>query len=132
MPARWQSYFFLCKRFDFASYDVYTTTRQKLLKKKGGVKDAAPFIRSVQLQHALFICIPKKLVCEAVDARSFAYTWHALWFKVQAASEREKAFFTEIIRCGQFPSLAITLSLSIVSWLPTMSSSTRGRYFSTL
>jgi len=39
----------------------------------------APFVRSVELQHALFICIPKKLVCEAVDARCFAYTGHALY-----------------------------------------------------
>ena len=37
-----------------------------------------------------------------------------------------------MIICGQFPSRAMTFNLSIVSALPTTSSSTCGRYFSTL
>jgi hypothetical protein len=39
---------------------------------------------------------------------------------------------TDIMMWGQLPSRAMTLSLSIVSLLPTMSSKTTGRYFSTL
>ena len=31
---------------------------------------------------------------------------------------------TEMTMCGQFPSFAMTLSLSIVSWFPTTSSKT--------
>lgn len=39
---------------------------------------------------------------------------------------------TEIMICGQFPSLAITFRRSIVSALPTTSSNVCGLYFSTL
>lgn len=39
---------------------------------------------------------------------------------------------TEIMICGQFPSLAITFKRSIVSALPTTSSNVCGLYFSTL
>jgi hypothetical protein len=39
---------------------------------------------------------------------------------------------TEMMMCGMLPSSAITFSLSIVSTLPTTSSRTAGRYFSTL
>ena len=39
---------------------------------------------------------------------------------------------TDMMTCGQFPSLAITFKRSMVSELPTISSSTWGLYFSTL
>ena len=39
---------------------------------------------------------------------------------------------TEIMMWGQFPSLAMTFRRSMVSELPTMSSSVFGLYFSTL
>jgi hypothetical protein len=43
-----------------------------------------------------------------------------------------KQKLTEIMMCGQLPSRAITFSRSMVSLLPTTSSRTLGRYFSTL
>ena len=71
---------------------------------------------------------------QTMDTRCLAYTREALstrrydvWF-----TREEQVRSTEIIICGQFPSLAITFKRSIVSALPTTSSNVCGLYFSTL
>jgi len=49
-----------------------------------------------------------------------------------AETRLDRGTLTEMMICGTFPSSAITFNRSTVSLFPTMSSSSCGRYFSTL
>jgi hypothetical protein len=130
----WQCHFFLCKRLDLVTNDINTSTDVQ-------VRDNAKSIDF--LCHPTFHQMrsaPTRPLCTRHPASGELDNECSLFCRCQASPgvsvrlgiEMEKFSRTDIIICGQFPSFAITLSLSMVSTLPTTSSKTCGLYFSTL
>ena len=133
LVAAWrQCHLFLSKRLDLVPYDVDASVTRlcDALKQWTGCHP------TVHLKHSAPVHPP----CTrppASDALNNGY-WlfsQSLAFPltvIRVLSIAERIAQTVMMIWGQLPSLAITFSRSIVSAFPTMSSSTSGRYFSTL
>lgn len=131
VSSRWQSDLLLSKGFDFIPHNIDTSAHGQI---------PCLLQRLSQPTSRRMRSIPSHLLCrrlqEAVELDNVCWSFCQYrggpgW---SSSNKRHgsKLRRTEIMICGQFPSLAMTLSRSMVSAFPTTSSKVSGRYFSTL
>ena len=94
-------------------------------------------MRTVRLRHStlvrlLYMHLQAVGVPDNVYLLSYQYPEGPVGESGHIVRARTRQQSTEMMICGQFPSLAITFKRSIVSALPTTSSNVCGLYFSTL
>ena len=79
MSPGWKRNLLLRESFDFIPDDVDATANLVSSPPPSRPRlGHEPFVRCVQLQNAFLICVPKQLVGQAVYARRFTNTGHAL------------------------------------------------------
>lgn len=133
MPSWWQRDLLLRKRFDFVANDIDSTNEGcydwiKVGKAWSTHRSSDAFNSSTPSLYAS----PSSWWAKQWMLVVFPIPGNPYRRVIRSALGNEHHNHTDIIIWGQFPSLAMTFSRSMVSELPTTSTNLSGRYFSTL
>jgi hypothetical protein len=128
-----EGYFLLRECLYFVPHNIDTSTERGYEAMCAANDQMRTFRqRHSTLIHPLYMHLQAVGVPDNGYSLSYQYPGGPVEKLRRTVRARSKWECTEIIMCGQFPSLAITFKRSIVSALPTTSSNVCGLYFSTL